>query len=153
MIMPALRIVCWPSILHLRKTAATLEEVIPAKYISKICSIRNNRQIHCLQKGPYFKDLVWSFIRTILAFWVLIYISGSLFSLFWFQSRKECQFSLIFAGIGSGLHCYHFFIFTYAYALIFIHHRFGSLFWLLGVLFGSLFHQKWVLIPKHWGPY
>ena len=30
--MPALRIVHWPSFLHLRTTAATLEEVIPAKY-------------------------------------------------------------------------------------------------------------------------
>ena len=27
-------------------------------------------------------------------YWVLIYISGSLFSLFWLHSRKECQFSL-----------------------------------------------------------
>ena len=53
---------------------------------------------------------------------------------------------LIFAGIGSGLHCYHFFIFTYAYALIFIHRCFGSLFWLLGVLIRSLFHKKRVLI-------
>ena len=33
-------------------------------------------------------------------------------------------------------------IITYAYALIFIHRRFGSLFWLLGVLIGSLFHKK-----------
>ena len=32
MIMPALRIVRWPSVLHLRKTAATSEEVIPTKY-------------------------------------------------------------------------------------------------------------------------
>ena len=53
---------------------------------------------------------------------------------------------LIFAGIGSGLHCYQFFIFTYAYALIFIHRCFGSLFWLLGVLIRSLFHKKGVLI-------
>ena len=45
----------------------------------------------------------------------------------------------IFAGIGSGLHCWQILIFTYAYALIFIHRRFGSLFWLLGVLIGSLF--------------
>ena len=64
---------------------------------------------------------------------------------------------LIFAGIGSGLHCYQFFIFTYAYALIFIHRCFGSLFWLLGVLIRSLFHKKrgpyWVLIPKVGGPY
>ena len=57
----------------------------------------------------------WSF----LAFWVLIYVSGSLFSLFWFHSRKKCQFSLhlyIFAGIGSGLHCWQILILTYAYA-------------------------------------
>ena len=64
---------------------------------------------------------------------------------------------LIFAGIGSGLHCYQFLIFTYAYALIFIHRCFGSLFWLLGVLIRSLFHKKrgpyWVLIPKVGGPY
>ena len=60
---------------------------------------------------------------------------------------------LIFAGIGSGLHCYQFFIFTYAYALIFIHRCFGSLFWLLGVLIRSLFHKKGVLIPKVGGPY
>ena len=53
---------------------------------------------------------------------------------------------LIFAGIGSGLHCYQFLIFTYAYALIFIHRCFGSLFWLLGVLIRSLFHKKVVLI-------
>ena len=61
----------------------------------------------------------WSLIRTFFAFWVLIHISGSLFSLFWFHSRKECQFSLhvyIFAGIGSGLHCWQILILTYAYA-------------------------------------
>ena len=54
---------------------------------------------------------------------------------------------LIFAGIGSGLHCYQFFIFTYAYALIFIHRCFGSLFWLLGVLIRSLLGP----FPKGWG--
>ena len=53
---------------------------------------------------------------------------------------------LIFAGIGSGLHCWQILIFTYAYALIFIHRCFGSLFWLLGVLFWPLYHKKWVLI-------
>ena len=53
---------------------------------------------------------------------------------------------LIFAGIGSGLHCYQFLIFTYAYALIFIHRCFGSLFWLLGVHIRYLFHKKGVLI-------
>ena len=134
----------------------------------------------CLQKGPYFKDLVLNkdLFGILGPYWVLIYISGSLFSLFWFHSRKECQLCtkswinhmrhitcslkpsfahencLIFAGIGSGLHCYQFFIFTYAYALIFIHRCFGSLFWLLGVLIRSLFHKKWSLLGpylKAWG--
>merc|ERR1712218_282996 len=85
----------------------------------------------------------WSLIRTFLAFWVLI---GSLFI---FQGPYFHYFGfihvncLIFAGIGSGLHCWQILIFTYAYALIFIHRRFGSLFWLLGVLIGSL--------SKAWG--
>ena len=77
-----------------------------------------------------------------MPFWVLIYISGSLFSLFWLYSRKECQFSLHVHNNGSGLNCWQILIFTYAYALIFIHRHFGSLFWLLGVLIGSLFHKK-----------
>ena len=81
-------------------------------------------------------------LMTLMVFWVLIYISGSLFSLFWFHSRKEFQSSLIFAGIGYGLHSWQILIFTYAYALIFIHRRFGSLFWLLGVLIGSFFSQR-----------
>ena len=52
--------------------------------------------MHCLQKGPYFKDLVLNkdLFGILGPYWVLIYISGSLFSLFWFHSRKECQFSL-----------------------------------------------------------
>ena len=51
---------------------------------------------YCLQKGPYFKDLVLNkdLFGILGPYWVLIYISGSLFSLFWFHSRKECQFSL-----------------------------------------------------------
>ena len=74
--------------------------------------------------GPY-KDL----FGVLGPYWVLIYVSGSLFSVFWLHSRKECQFSLhvyIFAGIGSGWHCWQI--------------------WLLGVLIGSLFKNKWVLI-------
>ena len=38
--------------------------------------------------------------------------------------------------------CKQILIFTYAYALNFINRRFGSLFWLLGVPIGSLFHKK-----------
>merc|ERR1712020_619637 len=99
----------------------------------------------------------WSLIRTFLAFWVLI---GSLFI---FQGPYLHYFGFIHAKnvnsvcIGSSLHCWQILIFTYAYALIFIHRRFGSLFWLLGVLIGSLFHKKmgpyWVLISKLGGPY
>ena len=48
-------------------------------------------------------------------------------------------------------HCWHILIITYAYALIFIHRRFGSLFWLLGVLIGSLFHKKMGPYLKAWG--
>ena len=51
---------------------------------------------HCYQKGPYYRDRV--LIRTFLAFWVLIYISWSLFSMFWLHSRGECQFSLHVVG-------------------------------------------------------
>merc|ERR1712218_503041 len=93
----------------------------------------------------------WSLIRTFLAFWVLI---GSLFI---FQGPYFHYFGfihvncLIFAGIGSGLHCWQILIFTYAYALIFINRRFGSLFWLLGVLIGSLFHKKMGPYLKAWG--
>ena len=138
--------------------------------------------MHCLQRGPYFKDLVLNkdLFGILGPYWVLIHISGSLFSLFWFNSRKECQFSLhvyefiinhmrhitcslkpsfahenclTFAGIESGLHCYQFLIFTYAYALIFIHRCFGSLFWLLRVLISQKRGPFWVLIPKVGGPY
>ena len=54
---------------------------------------------------------------------------------------------------GSSLNCWQILIYTYAYALIFIHCPFGSLFWLLGVLIGYLFFHKktglyWVLISK-----
>ena len=48
--------------------------------------------VHCSQMGPYFRDRVP--IGTFLTFWFPIYISGSLFSVFWLNSRKECQFSL-----------------------------------------------------------
>ena len=33
-------------------------------------------------------------LGTFLTFWVPIYISGSLFSVFWLNSREECQLSL-----------------------------------------------------------
>ena len=44
---------------------------------------------HCHLKGPY-RDL-----NGVLGpYWVPIYISGSLFSVFWLHSCKEYQFSL-----------------------------------------------------------
>ena len=65
------------------------------------------------------------------------------------------------------LHCYYtymylqelvqgytvgkFWFFSYAYALNFINHCFGSLFWLLGVPIGSLFHKKLGPYFKAWG--
>ncbi len=65
------------------------------------------------------------------------------------------------------LHCYYtymylqelvqgytvgkFWFFSYAYALNFINHCFGSLFWLLGVPIGSLFHKKLGPFFKAWG--
>ena len=42
-------------------------------------------------EGSPYRDRVP--IGTFLAFWVPIYISGSLFSVFWLHSREECQFS------------------------------------------------------------
>ena len=55
----------------------------------------------------------------------------------------------IFVGTGSVLHCWQNLVFTSAYALNFINRRFGSLFWLLRVPIGSLFHEKlgpyWVI--------
>ena len=63
----------------------------------------------------------------------------------------------IFVGTGSVLRCWQILVFTSAYALNFINRRFGSLFWLLRVPIGSLFHEKlgpyWVPIFKHEGPY
>ena len=75
-------------------------------------------------------------------YWILIYISGSIFSLFRLRSRKESLFSLHEYHNGSGLHCWQTLIFTYAYALIFINRRFGSLFWLLGGPYWALISQK-----------
>ena len=54
MIMPALRIVRWPSVLHLRKTAATSEEVIPTKY-----------SLHCKNRVLQERPLQYAYIRSI----------------------------------------------------------------------------------------
>ena len=75
---------------------------------------------------------------------------GPYFHYFGFIHAKNVNF-LIFAGIGSGLHSWQILIFIYAYALIFIHRHFGSLFWLLWVPIGSLFHRKMGPYLKAWG--
>ena len=56
----------------------------------------------------------------------------------------------IFVGTGSVLHCWQFLVFTFANALNFINRRFGSLFWLLGVAIGSIFHKKMGPYPQAW---
>ena len=65
-----------------------------------------------------------------MAFWVLIgslfIFQGPYFHYFGFIHAEKVNF-LIFAGIGSGLHCGQILIFTYACALIFIHRHFGSI--------------------------
>ena len=74
--------------------------------------------LHCLQMSPYFKDLVLNKDP----FGIL----GPYFHYFGFIHAEKVNF-LIFAGIGSGLHCGQILIFTYACALIFIHRHFGSI--------------------------
>ena len=45
---------------------------------------------HCSQMGPYLRTL----FGILGPYWVSIYFWGSLFSVFWLDSREECQFSL-----------------------------------------------------------
>ena len=111
-------------------------------------------------------------IGTFLAFWVPIYISGSLFSVFWLHSREECRFSLhvynnelsheahhlcslepSFAHENCLNICRHWFRvtllanfdFPHAYALNFINCCFGPYFGCWGSLLGPYF-TKWVPI-------
>ena len=119
--------------------------------------------LHHGQVGGAQRELAWPCYSSKIFSPKKIITASLIGSLFIFQGPYFHYFGfihvncLIFAGIGSGLHCWQILIFTYAYALIFIHRRFGSLFWLLGVLIGSLFHKKmgpyWVLISKLGGPY
>ena len=133
------------------------------------------KSINCLDwfrdPGPY-RDL----FGVLGPYWVSIYISGSLFSVFWLHSREECliqstciqqhcvvlnhhllmKIVSIFVGNGSGLRCWRILIFSHAYAINFINRCFGSLFWLLGVPIsqknGSLLGPYWVPISKLGGP-
>ena len=53
-------------------------------------------QAHCPKVGPYLGTWVpiGTFFGILGPYWVSIYFSGSLFSVFWLHSREECQFSL-----------------------------------------------------------
>ena len=125
-----------PNILPSRTSLVPLHAGVLMLFSGGLPSFRNTLRflMHCLLKGLYFKDLVLN--KDLFGIW-----GPYLYPYFYYFgfTHSNC---LIFAGIGSGLHCYQFFIFTYAYALIFIHRCFGSLFWPLGVLIGSLFHKK-----------
>ena len=106
---------------------------------------------HCLQKGPFYKDLVLNkdLFGILGPYWVLIYISGSLFSLFWFHSRKECQFSLPVYNDGLGLNCSLILIFT----INFHTSSFKVLIFAASGPYWVLISQKWVLISKLGSPY
>ena len=101
---------CCPQYRHNRRhqdtDMALLRLLLPVSSLLLILSLRlvkfPHRYIAVSKRVLILRT--WSLIRTFLAFWDLIYISGSLFSLFLFHSRKECQFSLIFADISSSLH-------------------------------------------------
>ena len=62
----------------------------------EMCTVSKRVLILSQAKCLYIKDLVLNkdLFGILGPYWGLIYISGSLFSLFWFHSRKECQFSL-----------------------------------------------------------
>ena len=79
---------------------------------------------HCPKKDPYHRDRVP--LGTFLVFWVPIYISGSLFSVF-----------------GSGLDCWQILIFSNAYVLNFTNCCFGSIFWLLRVFFYNFLNTSY----------
>ena len=94
---------------------------------------------HCLQKGPYFKDLVLNkdLFGILGPYWVLIYISGSLFSLFWLHSRELSHI------------CRHWFRFTLLanfdfYLCLRINFHTSS-FWVLFLAAGGPY---WVLISQ-----
>ena len=104
----------------------------------------------------YFKDLVLN--KDLFGIFGSLFIfQGPYFHFFGLIHAKNVNSGLHVYNNGSGLNCWQILIFTYVYALIFIHRRFGSLFWLLRVLFGSLFHKKmgpyWLLISKLGGLY
>ena len=106
-------------------------------------------------QGPYFQCFGFIYAKNVNS--VCMYTTMSYLDLSVMSNDLHWYYTCMLWNYASGLHCWQIFIFTYAYALIFIHRRFGSLFWLLGVLIGSLFHKKmgpyWVLISKLGGPY
>ena len=70
---------------------STAEKLQSSDTVCELLKVTSS-ELHSSPKGPYFRDRVP--IGTFLTFWVPIYISGSLYSVLWLNSRKECQFSL-----------------------------------------------------------
>ena len=55
------------------------------------------KDLHCWQMGPYLGTRVpiGTLFGILGPYWVSIYFSGSLFSVFWLDSREECQFTYV----------------------------------------------------------
>ena len=75
-----------------RTTSIALDEKLPPRWHYLHWMQLHFDRMHCVWKGPYFKDRVP--IDTCLTFWVAIFILRSLFLVFWVNFRKWCQFSL-----------------------------------------------------------
>ena len=67
-----------------------------AGYAEELEAPRNFQVEHWHQMGPYLGTRVpiGTLFGILGPYWVSIYFSGSLFSVFWLHSREECQFSL-----------------------------------------------------------
>ena len=124
--------------------------IIPAKHrwTTRLQKDRNSfflQMIKIMERAVSKRVLIlrsWSLIRTFLAFGVLIYISGSLFSLFWLHSRELSHI------------CRHWFRFTLLanfdfYLCLRINFHTSS-FWVLILAAGGPY---WVLISQKMGPY
>ena len=118
-------------------------------------------------QGPYFQCFGFIHAKNVNSVCLHVY-SSELTSVCLHVYRSELTWFVC----DNFLHCYYTYMlwsdashvtllanfdFSYAYALNFINRCFGSLFWLLGVPIGSLFHKKlgpyWVPISKLGGPY
>ena len=88
-------------------------------------------EMNCPQKGPYYRDRAYRDLFGVSG--PYLYFRVPIFSV-WFRVTLLAIFD-----------------FSYAYTSNFINHIFGSIFWLLGVPIGSLFHKKLGPYFKAWG--